>query len=219
MSDAILDRITRHGLVPVLEIASVDIAGPLADTLEGGGLPCAEVTFRTAAAAEVIAVMAARHPGMLIGAGTVLNIEQVDRALEAGAQFIVSPGFDRSIVDHCRERSVAVLPGVLTPTEAQMAVAAGLDVVKVFPIAMLGGPAYLRALSALFQRLRYVPSGGVAPENLSGYLALPQVIAVGGSWVAPKALLEAGDFAEIDGRVREAVALVQQLRRGGSRVK
>jgi 2-dehydro-3-deoxyphosphogluconate aldolase/(4S)-4-hydroxy-2-oxoglutarate aldolase len=215
MNDSVLDRIAAHGLVPVLEIPSADVAAPLADALISGGLPCAEVTFRTASAAEAIASMAARHPEMLVGAGTVLTAEQVDIALQAGARFIVSPGIDRAVVDRCLARGVAVLPGVLTPTEAQTAVGCGLSVVKVFPVEAAGGPAYLRALAAPFPGLRFVPSGGVTPDNIAGYLALPPVVAVGGSWMASAALLQARDFAEIASRVRSAVRLVEGLRSEG----
>ncbi len=212
MSLPILDQIARLTLVPVLEIPDPSVAAPLADALVTGGLPCAEVTFRTPAAAAAIEGMVGRRPEMLVGAGTVLTVAQVDAAVGSGARFVVSPGFDRAVVERCLERSVAVLPGILTPSELQLALGSGLVVAKLFPAEAAGGPAYIRALSAPFPGFGFVPSGGITPHNLEGYLELPQVIAVGGSWMAPRDLLMAGDLAEVERRVAEAVALVRRLR-------
>ncbi len=212
MNPPVLDQIARLTLVPVLEIPDPAVAAPLADALAAGGLPCAEVTFRTPAAAAAIEAMVKRRPELLVGAGTVLTVAQVDAAVGLGARFVVSPGFDRAVVERCVKLSVAVLPGVLTPSELQMALGSGLDVAKLFPAEAAGGPAYIRALSAPFAGFRFVPSGGITPHNLAGYLELPQVIAVGGSWMAPRDLLVAGDFAGVERRVAEAVALVRRLR-------
>jgi 2-dehydro-3-deoxyphosphogluconate aldolase / (4S)-4-hydroxy-2-oxoglutarate aldolase len=212
MNQPVLELIARLTLVPVLEIPDAGMAEPLAGALADGGLPCAEITFRTPAAAAAIEAMVGRRPDMLIGAGTVLTVEQVDAAVGSGARFVVSPGFDRAVVEHCLGRSIAVLPGILTPSELQMALGCGLRVVKLFPAEAAGGPAYIRALSAPFPDCRFVPSGGITPGNLEGYLELPQVMAVGGSWMAPRDLLAAGDFAEVERRVGEAVALVRRLR-------
>jgi 2-dehydro-3-deoxyphosphogluconate aldolase / (4S)-4-hydroxy-2-oxoglutarate aldolase len=212
MNVPVLDQIARLTLVPVLEIPDPAVAAPLADALAAGGLPCAEITFRTPAAAAAIEAMVKRRPDLLVGAGTVLTVAQVDRAVGLGARFVVSPGFDRAVVERCLERSVAALPGILTPSELQMALGSGLAMAKLFPAEAAGGPAYLRALSAPFPGFRFVPSGGITPHNLEGYLELPQVAAVGGSWMAPRDLLAAVDFAGVEGRVAEAVALVRRLR-------
>lgn len=212
MNPPVLDQIARLALVPVLEIPDPAVAAPLADALAAGGLPCAEITFRTPAAAAAIEAMVKRRPELLVGAGTVLTVAQVDRAVGLGARFVVSPGFDRAVVERCLERSLAVLPGILTPSDLQMALGSGLDVAKLFPAEAAGGPAYIRALAAPFPGFRFVPSGGITPLNLAGYLELSQVIAVGGSWMAPRDLLVAGDFAGVERRVAEAVAQVRRLR-------
>ncbi len=208
-----LQQIGELLLVPVIEIPSEDVALRLVDALVDGGLPCIEVTFRTPAAAAALRRIGERRPDVLLGAGTVLSVEQVDVALAAGARFIVSPGFDPVVVGHCQSRGVPVLPGIVTPTELLMAHAAGLEMVKFFPAQAAGGAGYLRAISAPFRSFRFIPTGGIDAGLLPEYLALPQVHAVGGSWMAPAALLREGNFDAITTRVREAVALAQRLRR------
>lgn len=208
----VLQQLGQQLLVPVIEIPSEDAALPLADALLAGGLPCAEITFRTAAAAVALQRIGEQRPEMLLGAGTVLTVEQVDLALEAGARFIVSPGFDATIVAYCQSRGVPVLPGVITPTELLMARAAGLELVKFFPAQAAGGAGYLKAIGAPFRSFSFIPTGGIDAALLPAYLALPQVHAVGGSWMAPASLLKDGDFDGITSRVREAVQLARRLR-------
>lgn len=202
----ILDRLTAARLVPVIVLDDAAHARPLAGALVEGGLPVAEVTFRTAAAAAAIGEMAA-DGRVLVGAGTVLRPEQVDEAVDAGARYVVSPGFSRAVVERCAERGVLALPGAVTATEVQAALAAGISTVKFFPADTSGGAAAIRALAAPFGDVRFVPTGGVGPANLADYLALPAVAAVGGSWMVPRDAVAAGRFDEVAGRVAEAVAL------------
>lgn len=203
-----LDRLAAARLVPVVVLDDAAHARPLAGALAEGGLPVAEVTFRTAAAAEAIAEMAA-DGRVLIGAGTVLTPAQVDQAVDAGARYVVSPGFSRDVVDRCAERGVLALPGAVTATEIQAALAAGITTVKFFPAETSGGAGAIKALSAPFGDVRFVPTGGIGPKNLAEYLDLPAVTAVGGSWMVPRDLIAAGRFAEVTAKVAEAVALTR----------
>ena len=195
-------------LVPVIVIDEEENAYPLAQALKAGGLPCAEVTFRTAAAERSIRAMAS-DPEILLGAGTVLRPEQVDRALEAGARYIVTPGFSAEVVRACRANSVPVFPGVATATEMQMALEARIEVVKVFPAEALGGLALLKALASPFSMMRFIPTGGISVLQLADYLAFPPVLAVGGSWIAPKALIAGHHFDQITELASQAVAICQ----------
>ena len=196
--------IAEKRLLPVVVLDDARGAEPLAAALATGGLPCAEVTFRTEAAAESIKAMAAA-PGFLVGAGTVLTPEQVDRAVDAGAQFIVSPGFGPAVVRRSQELGVPVFPGAATATEIQMALDAGLHTVKFFPAEQLGGVAMIKALAAPFRAVRFIPTGGVTTANLASYLANPAVLAVGGTWMVAPSLLAAGDWAEVTRRTLAAV--------------
>ncbi|MET7456005.1 bifunctional 4-hydroxy-2-oxoglutarate aldolase/2-dehydro-3-deoxy-phosphogluconate aldolase [Streptomyces sp. NPDC005574] len=191
-------------IMPVLTVPSVASAGPLAEALAAGGARCAEVTFRTTEAEQVLRAMAA-HGGLNVGAGTVVTPEQAERAVAAGARFVVSPGFDAEVVARCRELAVPVLPGVATAGELMRALRAGLDTVKLFPAEPLGGVGMLRALAAPFPQARFVPTGGIGADRLADYLAEPTVSAVGGSWMATAAHLERGGFAEIRRLTAEAV--------------
>lgn len=202
----ILDRIGAARLVPVVVLDDASSAAPLAEALTAGGLPVAEVTFRTAAAVESIKAMSA-NPDMLVGAGTVLTPEQVDAAVDAGASYIVSPGLSVPVVRRCAERGVLALPGAVTATEVQAALAEGLHAVKFFPAATSGGAAAIKALSAPFGGLRFVPTGGIGPANLNDYLSIDAVLAVGGSWMVPRADIAAGDFAKVTSLTADAVAL------------
>ena len=195
-------------VLPVVVLRDAKAAEPLADALLAGGLPVAEVTFRTDAAAESIEIMS-RRPDLLVGAGTVLTPEQVDRAVDAGARFLVSPGFGPAVVRRCAERGVPVYPGVATATEIQMALDAGLRTVKFFPAEQLGGAATVKALAAPFRDVRFVPTGGCTTDHLPGYLKLPSVLAVGGSWMVAPDLLAAGDWAEVTRRAAAAVETVR----------
>ncbi len=193
-------------LVPVVVVDDAAHAEPLAAALVAGGLPVAEVTFRTAAAEDAIRAMASGGD-MLVGAGTVLTVEQVDRAVAAGASYVVSPGLSRAVVERCREHAVLALPGAVTATEVQAALELGLTTVKFFPAGTSGGAAAIKALAAPFGGVTFVPTGGVGPKNLLEYLAIDAVLAVGGSWMVPRDVVAAGDFDRITALTAEAVAL------------
>jgi len=184
-------------VIPVVEISRVDEAVPLARALVDAGLPCAEITFRTASAAQAIEAIATSVPDIRVGAGTVVTVAQAEAALAAGAGFIVAPGFDPAVVDFALENGVPIVPGVCTPTEVGMALGRGLSVLKLFPAEAAGGVAYLKALAAPFGGVRFVPTGGIGPDNLADYLAVKEVIACGGSWMVKKALIAAGEFDTI----------------------
>ncbi len=200
------------GVVPVVVIRDPRRAAPLARALADGGLPCAEITFRTRAAAEAMRRIAAGASDVLLGAGTVLTPGQAAAAREAGAQFVVSPGFDPRVVDYCQEHGLPVYPGVCTPTEIQRALGAGLEVLKFFPAGPLGGASFLKAISAPFPGLRFIPTGGVKRENLRDYLKLGQVLACGGSWMAPASWIDEGAFDRIRDEAARAVAVVRRER-------
>jgi len=202
----ILQQLSSARLVPVVVLDDARHADPLAGALVAGGLPVAEVTFRTAAAEDSIRAMAARGD-VLVGAGTVLTVDQVDRAVAAGASYVVSPGLSRAVVERCGEHGVLALPGAVTATEVQAALELGLTAVKFFPAATSGGAPAIRALAAPFGGLGFVPTGGIGPKNLHEYLAIPAVLAVGGSWMVPRDLVAAEDFAQITTLTAEAVAL------------
>lgn len=207
------DRLRGLGVVPVVVIRDPRRAVPLARALADGGLPCAEITFRTRAAAEAMRRIAAEAPDVLLGAGTVLTPGQAAAAREAGAQFVVSPGFDPRVVDYCQEHGLPVYPGVCTPTDIQRALGAGLEVLKFFPAGPLGGASFLKAISAPFPGLRFIPTGGVKRENLPGYLKMDQVLACGGSWMAPAAWIDESAFDRIRDEAARAVAVVRRERR------
>jgi 2-dehydro-3-deoxyphosphogluconate aldolase/(4S)-4-hydroxy-2-oxoglutarate aldolase len=206
----VLSALSAARLVPVVVLDDAADANALAGALVAGGLPVAEVTFRTAAAQESIRAMSARGD-ILVGAGTVLTVAQVDQAVAAGARFVVSPGLSRAVVERCREKGVLALPGAVTATEVQAALELGITTVKFFPAGTSGGAAAISALAAPFGDVRFVPTGGVGPKNLAEYLAIPVVAAVGGSWMVPRDLVKSGDFAGIQALSAEAVAMVRTL--------
>lgn len=208
----VLDELGRHRLLPVLVIDRADDAPPLANALVAGGLPVMEVTFRTAAAEEAIRRVAARGD-VLVGAGTVLSVELVKRAVDAGARYMVTPGFDPQVVEYCLAQGIPITPGTITPTDLSAALAMGVTTVKFFPAETFGGIRALRAVAAPFGMMRFVPTGGITPANLTDYLAFGPVLAVGGSWLATKDLLAAGRFDEIERLTAEAVALVRSAGR------
>jgi 2-dehydro-3-deoxyphosphogluconate aldolase/(4S)-4-hydroxy-2-oxoglutarate aldolase len=210
-STDVIQEIGICRLVPVIVLEDATAAAPLADALVAGGLRCAEVTFRTAAAEAALAAMA-RDRRLLVGAGTVVRPEQVDRALAAGARFVVSPGFSTAVVRRCREVGLPVIPGVATATEIQAAVQEGLTVLKFFPAEAMGGLATLAALAAPFPDVRFIPTGGVNAGNLGAYLAHASVLAVGGSWMVAPKLIRAGAWDEITKLTTEAVALAAASR-------
>ena len=207
-----LKTIESFGVVPVVVLNDAKDAAPLAKALCEGGLPCAEVTFRTEAAEESIRIMATEFPEMVIGAGTVLTIDQVDRAVGAGAKFIVSPGFDPEIVDYCISKNIPVLPGCITPSEVTQAVKRGLEVVKFFPAEQFGGVATIKALAAPFTSVRFMPTGGISAKNLADYLGFKKIIACGGSWMVKGDMVAAGEFDKIKEMTAEAVQLVKDIR-------
>ena len=206
------EQIQALGVVPVVVLNDAKDAAPLAKALVEGGLPCAEVTFRTAAAEESIRIMAEAFPEMLVGAGTILTIDQVDRAVAAGAKFIVSPGFDPEIVDYCLSKSIPIFPGCITPSELAQAVKRGLEVVKFFPAEQFGGVATIKALAAPYTMLKFMPTGGVSAKNLKDYLGFSKIIACGGSWMVKGDLVAAGEFDKIRELTAEAIALVKEIR-------
>ena len=208
----LVETLFSYGVIPVVSLSKTEQAVPLAESLVAGGLPCAEITFRTAAAASAIAQIRQRVPEVLLGAGTVLTLEQLDAALDAGARFIVSPGTNPRLVEACLDRHIPVFPGVCTPTEIEAALALGVDLLKFFPAEAMGGVQMLRALSAPYRQVRFLPTGGVDARNLHDYLALPQVVACGGTWMVKPEWLEAGQFSTIETHAREAVSLVRQAR-------
>ena len=207
-----LATLSRIGLVPVITIDSPRDAVPLAEALLDGGIGCAEVTFRTPSAGEAIHGISSTCGELLVGAGTVLTVEQAEQATQAGARYVVAPGFDPAVVDWCQAHNVPVIPGVATPTEISMALARGLDLLKFFPAEAMGGVQTLRALSAPFASVRFVPTGGITAANLPQYLALPNVAACGGSWMAKESMISAGKFTEITRLSRQARAIVRQVR-------
>lgn len=205
------DAIAAGKLVPVIALDRAESAPALANALLEGGLRCAEVTFRTEAAADAIKSMADGFPEMLVGAGTVLTVEQVDRAVDAGAKFVVSPGFGPKVVRRCAERGIPIFPGVATASEIQMALDEGITTVKFFPAEQAGGVGMIKALAAPFKQVRFIPTGGVNTKNVADYLAIPAVIAVGGSWMVPTDALKAGDWARVTQLTSEAVKAVAAL--------
>ena len=207
-----LKKIEGFGVVPVVVLNDAKDAAPLAKALCEGGLPCAEVTFRTEAAEESIRIMATEFPEMVIGAGTVLTIDQVDRAVGAGAKFIVSPGFDPEIVDYCISKNIPVLPGCITPSEVTQAVKRGLEVVKFFPAEQFGGVSTIKALAAPYTNTKFMPTGGVSAKNLKDYLSFKKIVACGGSWMVKGDMVAAGEFDKIKEMTAEAVQLVKDIR-------
>ena len=201
----VLETISKIGIVPVVKLDDAKDALPLADALCKGGLPCAEVTFRTDAAAESIAIMTKAHPEMMVGAGTVLSTQQVDAAMEAGAKFIVSPGLNPRIVKYCVDRNIPITPGTNTPSEIDTAMDFGLEVVKFFPAEQSGGLAKIKAMSAPYVNMKFMPTGGINEKNLLSYLDFPKVIACGGSWMVPADLIAKGEFDKIEELTRDAV--------------
>lgn len=207
--DEIVKRIQALGVVPVIAINDVENAVPLAKALCRGGLPAAEITFRTACAAEAIRKIRTEVPEMLVGAGTVLTKEQVDGALEAGSEFIVTPGFNPEIVKYAISVGAVIMPGTATPGEMEQAMSLGLDIVKFFPAEQNGGVAKLKAVSAPYQKLRFMSTGGVNEKNISSYLSFDKIIACGGTWMVKKDMIDAGDWDGIEKLTRAAVMAAQ----------
>lgn len=210
--NTIIEQLGRYGIVPVVVLNDAKKALPLAKALCDGGLPCAEVTFRTDAAEESIRIMSREFPDMLIGAGTVLSTEQVDRAVAAGAKFIVSPGLNPKVVTYCQEKNIPIVPGVVTPTEMEQAMELGLKIVKFFPAEPSGGLAMIKAVAAPYTMLKFMPTGGINAKNVRDYLAYDKILACGGSWMVKGSLIDEDRFDEIETMCREAVEIVKEIR-------
>ena len=208
----VIKALGEYGIVPVVVLNDAKDAEPLAKALCEGGQKCAEVTFRTAAAEESIKIMAEKFPDMLVGAGTVLTTEQVDRAVAAGAKFIVSPGLNPKVVKYCVEKGIPVCPGTCTPSEMEQAMDLGLDVVKFFPAEPSGGVKFIKAVAAPYTMLKFMPTGGVNATNVRDYLAYDKILCCGGSWMVKGSLIEAGEFDKIVEMTKEAAAIVKEVR-------
>ncbi|MBN2441758.1 MAG: bifunctional 4-hydroxy-2-oxoglutarate aldolase/2-dehydro-3-deoxy-phosphogluconate aldolase [Spirochaetales bacterium] len=204
----ILKTIYEYGLVPVIKIEKAEKAIPLGRTLCEAGLPVAEITFRTRAAARSIELLIKNYPDMLVGAGTVLNVEQVKQAVQAGAQFIVSPGFNPKVVGYCVENNIPVTPGINSPSQIEQALEYGLSTVKYFPAETSGGLPMLKAMSAPYADLKFIPTGGINVHNLGTYLRFPHVIACGGSWIVNADLINEDKFDQIKHLISEALCIV-----------
>ena len=207
-----LKKLEQFGIVPVVVLEDTKDAAPLAKALCDGGIACAEVTFRTDAAEESIRIMTKEFPEMVVGAGTVLTTEQVDRAVNAGAQFIVSPGFNPAVVKYCIEKNIPVTPGVVTPSEMEKAIEMGLEVVKFFPAEPSGGLEMIKAVAAPYTMLKFMPTGGINPKNIVPYLQYEKILACGGSWMVKGNLISEGAFDKITDLTKEAVELVRSSR-------
>lgn len=211
MYDTILSKFQQIGIVPVVKIDDATKAEGLAKAMLDGGIPCIEITFRTAAAEEAIKRVTKAYPEMLVGAGTVINVEFAEKAVAAGAKFIVAPGFNPSVVDWCIERNVPVLPGVCTPSDIEAGLSRGLSTLKFFPAEASGGVNMLKNLAGPFPNLTFIPTGGIGLHNILDYAKQPNILAVGGSWMVKPELIEAEDWPAITKLCSDAVAAVQGL--------
>ncbi len=207
----IIKELSLIGIVPVIALNDAKDASALAGALCRGGLPCAEITFRTAAAEESIRIMSREYPDMIIGAGTVLTTEQADIAVAAGAKFIVSPGLNPEVVKHCVSKGYPIVPGCATPSEIEMAMSLGLDTVKFFPAEAAGGLNMIKAMSAPYGKIKFMPTGGVNEKNINDYLSFSKVFCCGGSWMASSKMISEGKFDEIEKLTRDAVSLMLGL--------
>lgn len=210
--NAVLEQFQKIGIIPVVVLDDAKDAEPLGRALMEGGLPCAEVTFRTAAAEESIRIMAEKFPDMLVGAGTVLTTEQVDRAVAAGAKFIVSPGINPTVVDYCVKKNIPITPGTCNPSNVETALEFGLDVVKFFPAEPAGGLNYIKAIAAPYVGMKFMPTGGINAENVKDYLKYDRILACGGSWMVKGDLIKAGNFEKIKELTAEAAQIVKDIR-------
>lgn len=201
----VVAKLGKIGIVPVIKIDDVKNAIPLAKALCDGGLPCAEVTFRTACAKEAIAAITKELPDMLVGAGTVLTTEQVDQAVEAGAKFIVSPGLNPKVVKYCVDKNIPITPGTSNPSDVEVAIEMGLEVVKFFPAEAAGGLPMIKSMAAPYTQMKFMPTGGINAKNLNDYLGFNKIHACGGSWMVDAKLINAGEFDKITALTREAV--------------
>ena len=211
-TEALVARLREVGVVPVVELPDAAHAVPLAGALIEGGLSCVEITLRTAGAIDGIAAIRAAYPGILLGAGTVLSVDQLEIAIEAGADFAVAPGTNPAVVEASLSRGLPILPGIATATEIEAARALGVRTLKLFPSELLGGAPFIRALCGPYRDVTFVPTGSITPALLPGYLAIPQVLACGGSWMVKPGMIAAGDFATIRSLAADAVAIARGAR-------
>lgn len=212
MNNNIYDSFSKIGIVPVVVLNDAKDAYKLGEALMEGGLPCAEVTFRTEAAKEAIKIMSKEYPEMLVGAGTVLTIKQVDEAVENGAKFIVSPGINPKVVEYCVNNNIPITPGTCTPSNVETALEFGIDVVKFFPAEPSGGLNFIKAIAAPYTGVRFMPTGGINEVNVREYLKYDRIIACGGSWMVKGDLIKAGEFDKIKELTREAANIVKEIR-------
>lgn len=207
----ILKQLEKMRVVPVVAIQNAEDSMQLAGALTEGGLPCVEITFRTAAAIDAMRIIAQRGD-ILVGAGTVLKVDQVKAAVDVGARFMVAPGFNPKVVEYCVENHITITPGICTPSDIEAALDFGLEVLKFFPAEAFGGLKTLKAMSGPYTTIKFIPTGGISPDNLLEYLQFPKVIACGGTWIAKSALISEGKFDEIMNNAREAVEIVNKLK-------
>jgi len=210
--NGLLNKLRGFGIVPVVALDDSKDAVRVANALIEGGLPCAEIVFRTQVAEESIRIISQEVPQMMLGAGTVLTTRQADLAVAAGAKFVVSPGLNPKVVEHCLSKNIPIIPGCLTPSEIEAAIEVGLEAVKFFPAEAAGGIAMLKALSAPYSDMQFMPTGGIGANNLGAYLSFDKVMACGGSWMAAKELIAKGDFEEITRLAKEAVSIARKYR-------
>lgn len=208
----VLKKIFEVGILPVVVLDDAKDAKDLAKALIEGGLLCAEVTFRTAAAEKSIRVISEAYPEMLVGAGTVLSVDQVKKAVAAGAKFIVSPGFDEEVVKYCLDNNIPVKPGVCTPSDVQKGYKMGLDVLKFFPAEPSGGLSMIKAIAAPYTMMKFIPTGGINENNMEDYLKYDRILAIGGSWMVKSSLVKSGEFDKIREMSKTAVARVKEIR-------
>jgi len=210
MTDTLIKKIAQTGIIPVIKIDDPEKAIPLARALLAGNIPCMEITFRTNAGEEAIKRVKQEVPEMLLGAGTILTTDQVDRAIDAGAEFLVSPGYNPRIVDYALTKNITMVPGCSNPSDMEQAIEAGLTTIKFFPAEQAGGLDYIKAVSAPYSMLSFIPTGGINVQNLAKYLSFKKVVACGGSWMAGADLINAGDFASITALSKEASEIAAQ---------
>ena len=210
--NTIFEKFRKIGIIPVVVLEDSKDAEPLGKALMEGGLPCTEVTFRTAAAEKSIKIMVEKFPDMLVGAGTVLTVKQADRAVAAGAKFIVSPGLNPDVVAHCVKKGIPITPGICTPSDVEKALTLGLDVVKFFPAEPAGGLNFIKAIAAPYVGVKFMPTGGINAGNVRDYLKYDRIVACGGSWMVKGDLIKAGDFEKIRKLTAEAVEIVKEIR-------
>ena len=208
----ILEKIKKTGIIPIIIIHDTKDAESLGNALVGGGIACAEITFRTDAAKESIRILKEKFPDMLVGAGTVLTTQQVDHAIEAGAEFIVSPGFNPKVVAYCKEKGIVVIPGCSNASDIEMALEYGIEVVKFFPAEQSGGLKLIKALSAPYGSIKFMATGGISASNVREYLECDKIIACGGSWMANETFIRAHEFEKIKALTKECAKIVEEVR-------